>query len=79
MIAIDTMFYCPDDNFSFELNGTISGETANLIKFKVEPCNQKILEMNNPGLNKKCKPKSDVLPYIKDLYVQVAILTQYFN
>ena len=50
------MFYCPESNFSFELNGTISGETANLIKFIVEPCNQKILEINNPGKNKKCKP-----------------------
>jgi hypothetical protein len=79
MLAIDAMYYCPDGNFSFELRGSLSGDIANIIKFIVEPCKQEILEMNNPGQNKKCKPKSAIMPYIKDLSVTVAILTQYFN
>ncbi len=39
MLAIDTMFFCPDSNFSFELSGTISGDKAKMIAFYVEPCN----------------------------------------
>lgn len=73
------MFFCPDSNFKFELNGTMSGEKANVLTFYVEPCNQKILDLHFPGEKKKCKPQSAILPYLKNLSITVAILTQYFN
>jgi hypothetical protein len=33
MLGIDKLFYCPENNFKFELSGTISGNTAKLMTF----------------------------------------------
>lgn len=79
ILSIDTLYYCPEDNFKFDLSGTLSGDDARLITFQVEPCRQKILDLHYPGQNRKCKPQSAIMPYIKDLEITVGILTQYFN
>eukprot|EP00347_Sterkiella_histriomuscorum_P002450 403368102 len=79
VINITDNFWCPNKNFSLKLQGSSSSETASQLYLSVDYCDQKQLDIQNPGKKKKCKTIDESNQILAFTLVNFAVLTQYFD
>lgn len=66
-LGITNIYWCPENNFSYTLNGSYSSSRARFLTFELDYCTQDWLDWKYPGQNKKCKPLNEAEPLVADI------------